>query len=235
MRDKDKRKEACWELDARLDEYVDGTLPLDERGALESHLEGCASCRETVQGLRGLQAEAAELPAELAPPRDLWPEIRETLATAPAARAATGGWRPAQGGWRRWATLAAAAVLLVVASVSLTLLFTGGSTGESAPTRAAVEPPPEELILPGLQVVEQEYARATAELQDLLEESRDRLAPETLQVVEKNLRIIDRAIEETRAALELDPGNSRLGRFLTAMYLQRVEVMRRAARVSVHG
>jgi anti-sigma-K factor RskA len=220
---------SCKDQETRLNEYVDGTLPLEERAGLARHLEDCASCRETLEGLSALLGEAAELPRELDPPRDLWPEIRESLAAAPAARSAPPE-RLGASSWRRWATLAAAAAVLVVASVSMTLLLTRGPE-----QRAAVEPPVEEMVLPGLRVVEHEYARATEELLALMEQNRDRLSPETMQVVEKNLRIIDRAIEETRAALDQDPGNPRLGHFLTAMYQQKVEVLRRAARVSVRG
>jgi anti-sigma-K factor RskA len=221
---------SCKSQESRLNEYVDGTLPLEERAGLERHLEGCASCRETLEGLRALLGEAAGLPRELAPPRDLWPEIRESLAAEPAARSAPPERLGAVGAWGRRAALAAAALLLVVASVSMTLLLTRGPE-----ERAAVEPPVEEMVLPGLRVVELEYARATEELLALMEQNRDRLAPETMQVVERNLRIIDRAIQETRAALDQDPGNPHLGHFLTAMYQQKVEVLRRAARVSVRG
>ena len=40
------------EFEARLSELADGTLPADDRRAVEQHLETCASCREDLAELR---------------------------------------------------------------------------------------------------------------------------------------------------------------------------------------
>ena len=60
----------CAELEILLADYVDGTLHLDSRAALENHLAGCAACRQLADDVAGVTAffervPAAEPPAEL--------------------------------------------------------------------------------------------------------------------------------------------------------------------------
>jgi hypothetical protein len=52
------------------------------------------------------------------------------------------------------------------------------------------------------------------ELEAALLEGRGTLDPNTLRLLEKNLAVIERAIAESRAALEVDPGNDYLERHL---------------------
>src|SRR2546427_555962 len=61
---------------------------------------------------------------------------------------------------------------------------------------------------------------------------RRRLRPETVAVGGRNLRIIDAAIRESRAALERDPGNAELRQLFAAAYRQKVELLRWATRVA---
>ena len=65
-----------------------------------------------------------------------------------------------------------------------------------------------------------------------IEERRDRFSPETLAVLEKNLAIIDRAIDDVHAALEADPSSHDSNLLLAAMHEQKVELLRRVARLS---
>ena len=54
------------------------------------------------------------------------------------------------------------------------------------------------------------------DLELLLAEARDDLDPETVRVIEENLRIIDDAIAASRQALERDPANEFVSRHLAA-------------------
>ncbi len=51
----------CQELDARVDEWLEGTLPPDEVERLEAHLATCERCHEATRKLRHLLAHAAAL------------------------------------------------------------------------------------------------------------------------------------------------------------------------------
>jgi anti-sigma-K factor RskA len=208
----------------RLDDYLNGSLPEEERRALERHLEDCARCRGAVEDLRRLAARAAALPRSEEPPRDLWPAIRAGLQQQPpATRRRSGGTRPP---WTRWAGLAAAAALLVVVSVALTLHLSGRWAAGPAASRGTPVPA-------AFRGAEAEYARITGELLEVFEANRHKLSDETVAVVEQNLHIIDRAILETRAALRDEPDHPRLGHLLAAMYRQKVDLLRHSARLSV--
>ena len=72
------------------------------------------------------------------------------------------------------------------------------------------------------------YDAAVAELERTLEDGRGRLDPRTLQVVEENLHIIDRAIEDARRAVAADPGNTWLRSHLAATMKRKVDLLRSA-------
>jgi anti-sigma factor RsiW len=219
---------SCKDRDTRLNDYVDGALTKEERDEVERHLEACPSCRESAEAIRALVSRAAGLPRERAPDRDLWPGIEAALSDERDGSSSRTGNAPGRPGFLRWAGMAAALVLLVAASVGITLLVTERGAGEvvGAPVTDG---------LAAYRAGEGEYRRAAAELTALIEQNRDRLAPETVAVVEENLEIIDAAIAEARAALESDPGNPRLGRLLTAIHRQRVDMLRRTARLSLQS
>ena len=60
------------------------------------------------------------------------------------------------------------------------------------------------------------------------DQGRDRLDPRTYEVLERNLRTIDRAIDEARRALEADPGNVYLNNHLAGARQRKLALLRRA-------
>src|SRR5688500_8989247 len=52
----------CGRASRWLGEYVDGTLPLARRRALEAHLRTCAACRRELEATRRTIALLADLP-----------------------------------------------------------------------------------------------------------------------------------------------------------------------------
>lgn len=46
----------CNELNEKLDDFVDGKLPQNDRTAFKAHVEACAGCRQTVDNARRLRA-----------------------------------------------------------------------------------------------------------------------------------------------------------------------------------
>jgi len=226
----------CHDIEARLDDYVDGALSSETRAAIESHLEGCARCRRSLDGLRSLLRDAATLPREEQPPRDLWPAVRTALESEGAGAAA----RAAAPPWARRIALAAAAVVLVTIGVGITLLVQGWSVGPAprvADTAASTESgtTATPAALASFRAAEHEYQRATDELMTLYERRRASLAPETVAEVERNLTIINQAIGDARTALENDPSNRRLGQVAASMYERKVDLLRYLTRLSVPG
>ena len=132
---------------------------------MRRHLMQCDACRAEEQALRTLLDEAAALPEEIAPPRDLWQNIAPRLesrtpAVAPAERldeVRVIGPRPVRP--LPWWMLAAASIALVVTTSFATLRFSGapgdGRAGGAAgaagagPGRGAGEPHGAGRVPPG--------------------------------------------------------------------------------------
>lgn len=207
----------CERFDRLIDDYVDGELDEPSRTAAERHLASCVQCRESADELRGLLDRAAALPREIDPPLDLFPALRREIdqRVRPSA--------PSRA-WLGWAGLAASLLLLVTA------LGVGSDwwRGPAGP----VEPVAPEAALADFRAAEREYLRATEMLLDSLEASGGEMSPETAQVIENNLAIIDRAIDEVHLALADEPGNRRNGQVLTALHRQKLQLLLRASRLS---
>ena len=195
-------------MDAKLNEYVDGTLGVAERAAVEAHLAGCAGCREALAQLRALVAGARGLPQAIEPARDLWASIERRI-----VQRAT--WNLQRLWWR--GALAAAAVLVIALGLYRLL----------PPSTALYRPAGE-----GWVAVQADLDRASDELSRILAVERERLRPETVALLERNLAVIDTAIAESRAALARDPASAELRRFFAAAARQKVELLRWAARVA---
>lgn len=208
----------CTDVRGHLDALLDGTLSLPARRRIDTHLAGCAACRAELEAVRTLRADARRLPGSIQPPSDLWPAIDRRLdpdAGVPLSRA-----RP--GRLRRRVALGAAAVLIAVASSVVTLWVTAD---RDRPRAAA-------LIDTGtLLPIEVDYARAAEDLEQVLAVRRDALSPATVEVLERNLRVIDQAIAEARAALENDPANRLLTERLLGVHAMKLDLLQRAVKL----
>ena len=218
----------CHELDERLDDFVDGALAGAAAREVESHLAGCASCRERERQLRQLLAHAAALPRGVAPSRDLWPGIAERIERG-------SGWSALWSSWQPMALAAAAAVLLALAALRLERLGSDGRAHRcDAEPRARRSGPSASTGIadPVLASAARDYEQAASALLEALQRRRAVLPPEDLARVEANLEVIDRALEEVRQALVKDPESPELNRMLVATHRKKVEVLRRVVRLS---
>jgi hypothetical protein len=77
--------------------------------------------------------------------------------------------------------------------------------------------------------VEQVYDQEIARLNAIVRDQRSQLDTATVAVIERNLRIIDRAIAQSRAALAKDPGSRFLNDQLNSALDQKVELLRTVA------
>jgi hypothetical protein len=75
---------------------------------------------------------------------------------------------------------------------------------------------------------ERQYDAAVLDLQRALEQGRGRLSPETVRVLERNLKTIDTAISEARSALAADPGNVYLNDHLARTMRKKLDLLRQA-------
>jgi len=223
----------CTRFDELVDDFLDGELDQPTRQEAERHVADCAACRRAVEELRSLLREAAALPREIEPPRDLFPSIRHGLDSSVAPAAArqkqttliTAGWLP-------WGALAASLLVLSVAVVVVFGPWQRGSEPATPGPAAGTELLAANDALAEFRAAEEAYVRATRLLLDTLEEQGGELSPQAAAVIEENLAIIDRAIDEVRVALADDPGNRRNGQVLNALHRQKLQLLMRAQRLS---
>ena len=199
----------------RLSDYVDDELTAADRRELDAHLASCAGCRALVEELRAVARRAGTL-ADRPPASNLWPAIATRIG-ASASR------------WTRRVSftlpqLAAAAVALMVLSGSMVWMARLGGERTDFP---GVEAAPDALALPAA-FGTGAYDAAIEDLQDRLNAGRDRLDPQTIEVLEENLTAIDRAIEQCQAALASDHANIYLGERLAAAKKRKLGLLRRA-------
>src|SRR5438034_442021 len=165
---------SCPHMEVRLNEYADGTLADRDRAGVEAHLAECAECRAAVAQLRDLVAGARTLPRSVEPGRDLWSGIATRIAKGET------------GSGTRWIRVALAAAAVIVIALGLYRLL---------PTSTDLDRP-----APGWVAVDADFDRATVELTRILATQRDRLSPETVALLERNLQVIDQAIAAALAA-----------------------------------
>lgn len=244
----------------RLSAFLDGELDAGEHAEVDAHLSECGDCRQLLEELREVKRRAAGLGA-VEPSRDLWGGIAATV-QAPAAEvrsddtrviafpgAGAGAGAGAQGAhppsaptWRRlslsFSQLAAASLVLVAISSTVTWSALrardgggepvaetsagaegGAGGGVIAPVSTEVEPPAD-------------LARELASLEDTLAAARDVLDPNTVRVLERNLGIIEQAIQDSQRALAQDPENDFLVEHLQRVYERKLEYLREAARIA---
>ncbi len=162
-------------------------------------------------------ADAAKLATEIAPERDLWPDIEAEIM------------RPARRSGVPWYAQAAAVVALVGASSFITYMMTKAPApaGQIVPAMvqnsvfdAEFASYGQEIMLPAS--FEAEHIGLAAELDIAL----DALSPEVRADVEENLAVIRNAVEEISAALEDEPNNALLQEMLADAYRKELAVMR---------
>ena len=179
--------------------------------------------RETNEAL---DARLAKLARDIPPQRDLWPRISARLSVSEEIVAPIGRNR-AGSPW--WWQLGAAAVLVAMSSLT-TWAVMSREKAESERV-AAVEFVQHELG--AAQFLPAGYVTARQELSAAFDESLARLSPETRQVVENNLRDIERSLKKISDALAKDPGNATLQQLLVAASTQELQYLDEVRRLAL--
>jgi len=213
---------SCDRIRNLLDDFLAGELPAEVGKEVHEHLGRCLGCRREWKELQDLLQQTAELPAEILPERDLWPEIEMGISAARSEPS-----RP----W--WLYLAAAVLALAVFSAPLTRWWLGQRTDDAPQARSQPVDlvPTETRIAADIARSQDGVLHARKDLLEMLERRRDRFDPEVLVVVEENMRLLDEAIGQLYLALEEDPGNRRLHLLLASRYQQEVNLVKRVIHV----
>lgn len=188
----------------------------------------------TDQEIEAIRAAAAKLPL-MEPSRDLWPGIEARLGAQVVEINRVAAQRQSRGLVVSTRMLASAAAVLVLATAGTTYLVLRDRL--SPANTMTAEGPAAQLGQSGLVTAASlpaggELGAYTDEIDDLqraIAERRAKLDPATIAVIERNLRIIDAAIEESRRALANDPASPLLTALLSDALANKVRLLRQAA------
>jgi hypothetical protein len=218
----------------RLSEYVDEDESFDaaSRAAIAAHLAACSECAAIADDLVEIKTRSQALD-DRPPQADLWTGIAARIGverpdTGSAVVADTGAARAPRRYSLSLAQIAAAAALLVAVSGG-TAWMLRGRTAAPVETARLDGPRDEGGAVPVANFADAQYDAAVADLQNALEAGRGRLDRETIAILERNLAVIDGAIEQARAALESDPSNVYLNSHLADARRRKLALLRRVA------
>jgi hypothetical protein len=186
---------SCRDYELLLGDYVDGTIDQADRATVDVHLAACPVCRATVVDFAAIRSAAAAL-EPLTPPARVWHAIE---AAAPRQTGA--------GGLRSLWVLRACATAAMAAILAVGLWRVGALLdvdGPSSPVNTRVSD-----IASGQEPdsPEAHYAQAIARLEEVTSAQRDALDPEIAGTMDAGLLVVDRAITESRAALQSEPSD----------------------------
>ena len=206
----------CSLCQALLSAYVDNGLAAGDRAGVDVHLRDCQACRALLQDLSAVRAAAHSL-EPLTPSPKVWYQIA-------AATAATSPGAGSQFHWFAWRPLTALAMAAVIA---LGLWRVGVLLGPPAAPRFASQSPRSEVATAAEISAETEadYTVAIAQLQEVTAADRDALDPETAGAIDAGLVVIDRAITESRAALDSEPESAPAQESLFAALRRKVALL----------
>lgn len=190
--------------------YLERDLDAADASAFDAHLPGCAACTAALADLRAIQATARLLERRV-PPAGTWERIAAAVEAegAPPVRDS-----PVSRTWN-WQPLAAAAAVVLMLSGGGWLVLSRqagtpatGSAGVAATPGNATESDVVQSVEMQMQLAEEEYARTIQGLEAIATVEVSTLDPETADVVQANLTLIDEAIGESQAVLEEEPTNA---------------------------
>jgi hypothetical protein len=215
------RSLTCDEFDALLPDLMEDALDQTARANAEAHMAECARCRGLFVDLHEIRSDAARLP-ELKPSHDLWDGIAARIEPPVVAlQPANAAW------WQRPSRLAAAAVLLIAATATVTWNVARLNTAPPADSVQLESVDAGDISITPVSRVEAAYDPEIAELRAILAQRPRALDTATARVLDENLRIIDDAIARSRAALASAPANAFLAQQLARAYDKKLHTLRR--------
>jgi len=216
----------CGKAREYISRSVDGELDPRRAARLERHLAECGECRALLADLRKIVDGAAGLAAP-EPSEKVWRNVRAGLETGtlrPSAEGARLDRRPLFGSslpaWR----YAGAAVLAVVLVVSG--LVVGRRWGRQDVRVAVADPEAgEAYTLAKLDEAERYYQQAITSLNQAFAAGKGALAPEVVELFERNLLVIDATIQACRGAVLAEPDDLEARNYLLAAYTKKVTLL----------
>lgn len=229
--------EKCQDL---VSDLVDGSLSHEDQAQLSSHLEECLSCAEVRDDLQSIVSFCHTQRGQYdAPPneRALWLRIRniieaEASSKTPVAASARGGF------WRNWtsrswelsfpqlAALTAAIVLVVSLSTAVGLRRWQSGAGATAQNASNA----------GLSLSATDVKNRISQQQQLIsywnqrvEFNKARWSPQLRETFDRNLKVIDQAVNDSFDALSKNPHDEVSEEMLNAALNEKLSLLKEFA------
>jgi hypothetical protein len=186
--------------DLTLSEYVDRTLGRDEQARVARHLETCGACRMLVDDLREITRAAAALEPAI-PPGRVWSRIEKEIRSG-GARGTNPGRGIVHAVAASWTWLAAAAVLMLAVFIGVRF-----APQRSPGPAIAVDAASAEAVEAELKLAEEHYQKAISGLERIASAENSPFDENTATTLQKNLAVINQAIDESRAAVRAEPAS----------------------------
>ena len=202
-----------------INDYVDEALDARDRTDVGAHLEQCAACRELVDDLREIRRATADLELR-EPPVRAWRRIERAIKLDGEARSTEGpqrglalrSQRALRSTWAVW--LAAAAALMLATAVGLRFSPIGRQATDQPTTTTSTAAgatiaagEAAQSVETELRQAEDHYEKAIKGLEQIANAEKSALDPGTAATLQKNLAVIDQAINESRAAVRTQPNS----------------------------
>jgi hypothetical protein len=229
----------CEKYQDLLSDFIDGSLAPEDHKIVDGHLSTCGACTDARNDLSAIvgfclehRNEYEAVPNE----RALWLRISNVIEVDSMAASRTT--IPANAGWwfrlmnRSWQLsfpqLAAATVIIVVVSmVSLLGVRRLGFTGSGAGIQSAGVIPP----LSGTSVTERyrQQQQVIAYWNDRVEMNKARWNPQMRDTFDKNMSVIDAAVDDSMRQLNQNPHDEVSEEILNAALTDKVELLKEFA------
>ncbi len=196
----------CEQFREVVADLIDGGLDAATERAADRHADGCEACRALRADLKTIGAAAFTLD-RLEPSSRVWHRIQERLQNEPVVPQTPRllAWPRTRTAWGLWG--AAAAALLLATIVGLLPLLQrrddGGQVAQQPESQELVE-----SVQADLQAAEGHYEKAIQGLEAIARSDSGELDPQVAAVFQKNLQVIDQAIDESREALKTQPAST---------------------------
>jgi hypothetical protein len=190
----------CRDFEEQLSLYVDDLLDSAAADDVRAHVEHCVACAGLLADLAHI-AGTAKLLGPVAPPEHLYARLVTRLPSAPSGSGI--GSTPGRPFWR-WAGIAAT----VIAAAGLGWLAIGVAQPDAP--GAASEPTMADgstAVTAELELAVRQYERAVSDLDAAAAAAGGALETDIATAVRSGLDTLDRAITESRVALDTDPAS----------------------------
>jgi anti-sigma factor RsiW len=231
--------EKCQDL---ISDFVDGALSQEDQITLNSHLEECLDCagvRNDLQSIVGFcRAHRGEYTA---PPNEkaLWQRIRNVIEAGGNSVVAS----PAAAGrnfWKYWVgrswelslpqlVASAAAIVLVVSLSTAVALRRGQSGGAIAGTKAASGQESPGLAVANVRERVSQQQQLISYWNQRVDFNKARWSPEMRETFDRNLKVIDQAVNDSFDALSQNPHDEVSEEMLNAALNEKLSLLKEFA------